>query len=69
MADILYGMNTHLPPPDHLDRLVAAGLRVARVDFNWAFIQPTPDRYEWAQTDRPHSSAFSGNVLSHSRLS
>jgi polysaccharide biosynthesis protein PslG len=52
MADILYGMNTHLPPPDHLDRLVAAGLRVARVDFNWAFIQPAPDRYEWAQTDR-----------------
>jgi hypothetical protein len=38
MAGILYGMNTHLPPPDHLDHLIAAGLRVARVDFNWAFI-------------------------------
>jgi hypothetical protein len=38
MAGILYGMNTHLPPPDHLDHLIAAGLRVARVDFNCAFI-------------------------------
>jgi hypothetical protein len=28
-----HGINTHLPPPAHLDRVAAAGIAWIRVDF------------------------------------
>jgi hypothetical protein len=46
-----YGINTHLPPPAHLDRVAAAGIAWVRVDFNRDMIQPAAGQYGWALTD------------------
>jgi hypothetical protein len=47
-----YGINTHLPPPAHLDRVAAAGIAWIRVDFNMDQLQPAPGQYNWALTDQ-----------------
>ncbi len=47
----LYGFNCHLPLADQLDRVRACGLAVVRVDFNWAFIEPSRGDFRWDQTD------------------
>ncbi|RME02473.1 MAG: hypothetical protein D6812_06235 [Deltaproteobacteria bacterium] len=47
-----YGINTHLPDDEVLDKVQAAGIGSIRVDFNWFAIEPSRGVYEWGAYDR-----------------
>lgn len=51
-VDSPYGINTHLPGPDVLDKTKAAGFDWVRVDFNWVMMEPQRGAYDWAITDQ-----------------
>jgi len=47
----LYGVNAHVPPPQVLDEIAESGARWVRIDFIWSWVEPQPDRFEWALYD------------------
>ena len=48
-----HGINAHLIDDAGLELLAQAGIRWARIDFDWDQIQPTgPDEWRWEDTDR-----------------
>jgi polysaccharide biosynthesis protein PslG len=47
----LYGVNAHVPPPVLLDEIAASGVRWVRIDVLWSWVEPQPDRFDWAIYD------------------
>ena len=50
-----YGVNIHAPQGEELafllDQVQAAGIGWVRIDFVWAFVEPSRDNYDWSLYD------------------
>jgi hypothetical protein len=47
-----YGVNAHMISNDGLQMLAKIGIGAVRIDFDWDFIQPMKDGFNWAEHDR-----------------
>ena len=47
-----YGINAHIPRPEVLDEITAAGVGWIRIDFVWALVELDRDSLDWSRYDR-----------------
>ena len=46
-----YGINSHIPSAQDMEKIKAAGFDWIRVDFNWWVMEPSNNNWQWGQTD------------------
>ena len=64
-----YGINTHIPSHENLDKIKAAGFDWIRLDFNWFQIEPGNNDWHWGHLDPVVDKAHSMGLNMFATLS